>query len=81
MKSLKNLQSSSFLSSYMGKICIALYFSKFDAWSLKWPIMGASTLLHKSLTNDIIIMLHDLLSYLLSMTRQFICNFLLSSKY
>ena len=28
----------------MGKIFTALYFSKFDTKSLKWTIMGASTL-------------------------------------
>ena len=40
-----NLQSTWFLSSYTGKIFIAFYF-KFGTKSLKWSVMGASTLLY-----------------------------------
>ena len=42
---MKNLQSSWFLSSYTRNICITLYFSRFGAKSLKWLVMGASTLI------------------------------------
>ena len=41
---IEKLQSSWFLSSYTGKVCTALYFSRSSVESLKWPIMGASTL-------------------------------------
>jgi hypothetical protein len=40
----RNLQSFSFLSSYMGKVCTTLYFSKFGTKCLQWLVMDASTL-------------------------------------
>ena len=39
------LQPSWFLSSYTGTIRNTLYFSTYGIESLKWPVMGASTLL------------------------------------
>ena len=44
MKLLRKLQSSLFLPSYIGEICIALYFSKYSGKSLKWSGLVASTL-------------------------------------
>ena len=44
-KIIKNiLQSLTFLYPYTGKFCIALYISKFAAESLKWMVLGASSL-------------------------------------
>ena len=40
----RNLQSFSFLSSYMGKVCTTLYFSKFGTKCLKWSVMDAYAL-------------------------------------
>ena len=39
-----SLSSSWFLASYTGKICTALHFARYGTKSLKWPVMGASTL-------------------------------------
>ena len=47
-KNTENIQSYWSLSSYNGKSCIALDFSRFGAESLNWSVVGASTLIQNS---------------------------------